>query len=563
MMIELKSIRKSFKNNIILNDISMRFNDKELVIVTGESGCGKTTLLNIISGIEKPDNGEVIINGEKEIQNDCVNEKISYLCQKQILLYDRTVYENIYSVLKINNFCGNYEEKVVEILNEVNLNEELLNSKAKNLSTGERQRLLIGIAIAKNSSILLLDEATESLDYENAYIIYELLKKISKTKTVLLVTHDVSNASKYADRLLLISNGSMTEKSTTKVNNNEMIEKNRGKGIAIKKQKIRLKFDYLYLFFLLYSILFILIIGNINARKNPKNIMHYPNYLYTSKEKLSGEDIKTILKDKSYDLTIDFNIFNCFVDYTDNYDTIKIIEGKNIENNNDILVSKKMHMYNTESYSIGKTIKKESLEYKIVGIFDSNYNVILLDKERNNHLLEEQYGADYVFRAIEDEYYYQNRYFSYEKEKINGIDLKINDLVLQDFLSNYKVELDVCLYIPIILFALTFILNIVIVMFYVGINDYEILFYRVNGIKKKKIRKLFANKLYFFPIALATIFNIFAYLFLYFILTNQKCYRVDSIVFAFSFACIGFCIVTNEIKNILLINNSIKKMLKK
>lgn len=218
-MIRLTGVNKYYnrkKNNEIhvINETSIELADKGLVTFLGHSGCGKTTLLNAIGGLDKVDSGEILIDGERmttrsegkkdELRNACVG----YIFQNYNLIEDETVFNNVALVLRMMGIRdkAEIERRVMYILKRVGI-DRYRNRPAKMLSGGERQRVGIARAIVKNPKIIIADEPTGNLDSRNTIEIMNIIKAISREKLVILVTHEREIAEFYASRIVEIVDG--------------------------------------------------------------------------------------------------------------------------------------------------------------------------------------------------------------------------------------------------------------------------------------------------------------------------------------------------------------------
>ena len=239
-MITLEKVNKYFnkgkKNQIhVINDTSLKLPDQGLVALLGESGCGKTTLLNVIGGLDKVKSGNIYINGQKITRkNTCQIDKIrnlniGYIFQDYKLIDNLSVYDNVALALKQ---IGIKDKN--EIQKRVNYCLETLGiyrfhaRPASMLSGGERQRVGIARAIVKNPEVILADEPTGNLDSKNSLEIMKIIKSISKTKLVILVTHEVNLAHFYADRIIELEDGKILKdyKNTEVKNLDYRIENN-------------------------------------------------------------------------------------------------------------------------------------------------------------------------------------------------------------------------------------------------------------------------------------------------------------------------------------------------
>ncbi len=191
-MIELKNISKRFGDKILFENLNLEIKDGEFIVFSGDSGCGKTTLLNIIGGLEKPDEGQVIIDGlnafNKKNQLDLYRYKFGFLFQNFALIDNKTVRENL-NVFKKMCLNGMSPETA---LAHVGLSDKM-NSPVYELSGGEQQRVALARILIKKCNIILADEPTGSLDKRNADTVLSLLDEMNQSgKTVILVTHDES-----------------------------------------------------------------------------------------------------------------------------------------------------------------------------------------------------------------------------------------------------------------------------------------------------------------------------------------------------------------------------------
>lgn len=218
-MIRLENVNKYFnkrKSNEIhvINNTSMELGDTGLVAFLGNSGCGKTTLLNAIGGLDKINSGKIFVDG-KNISRGTSNKKdnirnanIGYIFQNYNLIEDATVFENVALVLRMIGIKNKaeIESRVMYILKRVGI-ERYRNRPAKMLSGGERQRVGIARAIVKNPKIIIADEPTGNLDSKNTIEIMNIIKAISRERLVILVTHEKEIAEFYASRIVRIVDG--------------------------------------------------------------------------------------------------------------------------------------------------------------------------------------------------------------------------------------------------------------------------------------------------------------------------------------------------------------------
>lgn len=189
-MIKIINLQKSFGDKRIFNNFNITINDGEFVVFTGKSGCGKTTLLNIIGGLEKPDEGQVIVD-DKNIylyknKHNYFKNTVGFLFQNFALVENKTVKQNLSFIDKKDRTNVSFEEALCF----VGL-KDVLDMKIYQLSGGEQQRVAIARLLLKKCKIILADEPTGSLDSENAFMVINALKKLNENgKTVIMVTHD-------------------------------------------------------------------------------------------------------------------------------------------------------------------------------------------------------------------------------------------------------------------------------------------------------------------------------------------------------------------------------------
>lgn len=189
-LIELHSVCKSFGNKVIFDDFNCSIDDGEFVVITGESGCGKTTLLNMIGGLEPVTKGNITVAG-LEITNtknlkEYFRDIVGFVFQNFALVEQKTVEENLLLV----HPKGKSGITVEETLHSVGM-ETSLKQKVYSLSGGEQQRIALARLRLKNCQLVLADEPTGSLDRKNGQMVMKILHQLNhEEKTVLMVTHD-------------------------------------------------------------------------------------------------------------------------------------------------------------------------------------------------------------------------------------------------------------------------------------------------------------------------------------------------------------------------------------
>ena len=220
----LKNLVKSYdgKKNIIDN-INLEIKDKEFIVLVGSSGCGKSTILRLISGLEDITSGEILID-DKIVNNVHPKDRdIAFVFQSYALYPHMTVYENIAFGLKMRKYDKKYiDEKVKEAAKILNLT-EYLDRKPKQLSGGQRQRVALGRAIVRNPKVFLMDEPLSNLDAKLRVQMRAEIKKLHEKlqTTFIYVTHDQTEALTMGDRIVVLDKGKIQQVDTpTNIYNN-------------------------------------------------------------------------------------------------------------------------------------------------------------------------------------------------------------------------------------------------------------------------------------------------------------------------------------------------------
>lgn len=212
-MLTLKNIKKIYEQSdeAVLDDINLTFNRDEFVSILGCSGAGKSTLLNIIGGLDCKTSGKLLINGKDIYKYSDSNldyyrkNNVGFIFQNYNLIEHLTVYENVMLPLLLTNY-KNKHKRVLKMLDKVGLKDKK-DSKICDLSGGQKQRVAISRALINNPDIILADEPTGALDYKTGYEIMNLIKKLSKNKLVIMVTHNKVLAKKYSSRIIYLDKG--------------------------------------------------------------------------------------------------------------------------------------------------------------------------------------------------------------------------------------------------------------------------------------------------------------------------------------------------------------------
>ena len=219
-MLELKKIKKTYsagglKQNA-LNSVSIKFRKSEFVCILGPSGSGKTTLLNVLGGLDNYDDGDLIINGKSTRKfkskdwDEYRNNVIGFIFQSYNLIGHISVLANVELSLKLSSVPKKERrKKALEVLEKVGLKNHI-HKKPNELSGGQMQRVAIARSLVNDPEIILADEPTGALDTKTSKDIMDLIKKVSKGKLVIMVTHNESLAKEYATRIINLKDGKIT-----------------------------------------------------------------------------------------------------------------------------------------------------------------------------------------------------------------------------------------------------------------------------------------------------------------------------------------------------------------
>ena len=249
-MLQLKNITKNYlsgDNEVqALKGIDIEFRENEFVSILGQSGCGKTTLLNIIGGLDRYTSGDLIINGKstKEFKDKdwdtYRNHSVGFVFQSYNLIPHQTVLANVELALTISG-VGKTErrKRAIEALQKVGLGDQI-NKKPNQMSGGQMQRVAIARALVNDPDILLADEPTGALDSKTSVQVMEILKEISKDRLIIMVTHNPELAEKYSSRIVKLLDGKIIDDSNPYKSSEEDVKKARNK--KDKSGKASMKF---------------------------------------------------------------------------------------------------------------------------------------------------------------------------------------------------------------------------------------------------------------------------------------------------------------------------------
>ena len=311
-MLTLKNIKKIYEqgDEAVLDDINLTFNKNEFVSILGCSGAGKSTLLNIIGGLDDKTSGKLLINGKDIYKRDDLNldyyrkNNVGFIFQNYNLIEHLTVYENVMLPLLLTN-SKNKHKRVLKILDKTGLKGKK-NSKICDLSGGQKQRVAISRALINNPDIILADEPTGALDYKTGYEIMNLIKKLSKNKLVIMVTHNKVLAKKYSSRIIYLDKGRViSDTNPSKEKNEYFSTKFKSGNLSIKNallysiKTIKAKRKSFLLTSLASSIGLILVALIISASNGLKKEMNLYEKNVLSSLPIVIPSVKTKISDKS------------------------------------------------------------------------------------------------------------------------------------------------------------------------------------------------------------------------------------------------------------------------
>ena len=219
-MLKLVDIKKDYTvgDTVVhaLKGVNLEFREHEFVAILGHSGCGKTTLLNIIGGLDQYSSGDLIINGRSTKNytdadwDSYRNHSIGFVFQSYNLIPHQTVLANVELALTLSGVAPEERRRrAAEALEKVGLGDQL-QKKPNQMSGGQMQRVAIARALVNDPDILLADEPTGALDSDTSVQIMDILKEISKDKLIIMVTHNPELAADYASRTIRLKDGVIT-----------------------------------------------------------------------------------------------------------------------------------------------------------------------------------------------------------------------------------------------------------------------------------------------------------------------------------------------------------------
>ncbi len=478
-MIRLKNVTKYYtsgdKVTMALNNINLTFDDVGFVAITGESGSGKSTLLNVISGMDTYEDGEVYY-GEQETsyfdENDWENYRrnnVSIIYQLYNLIDSYSAYDNIAMILKMNGDMSkeDIDKRVREALDKVGILKQA-HKKACHLSSGQKQRLGIARALAKDTNVIIADEPTGNLDVENGKAVMKILHELSKDRLVIVVTHNYEQAEEFCDRKIRLFDGMIAEDVTishddkTLEDDKFLLKEEQQKAADVIKKSIllarknllcqprRMFFNFILIFFFAFASFMFLgtLAGSVDDTMTKNiNTAFFKNVdktriliKKTDESKITQDDIKTLEGIKfvkevdMYDNSADVNYY-----YQQNKDYVAGIEyQKTLDQNEKVVEFLKKENFVKSSYCLGE----DDLAY---GRLPEKYDEVVIYATDNKKLDSEM---DIYFGSSD-----WGRYdFTYLNAKVVGILKEETEQIyfskelvygLNTNVDNLEVELDI------------------------------------------------------------------------------------------------------------------------
>ena len=256
-MLQIKGIRKVYKTGTLVQEalkgVTLSLRDNEFVAILGQSGSGKTTMLNIIGGLDRYDEGDLIINGVSTKRysdrdwDSYRNHTVGFVFQSYNLIPHQTILKNVELALTISGISPNERTaRATEALQKVGLGEHI-HKKPSQLSGGQMQRVAIARALVNDPDILLADEPTGALDSDTSIQVMDLLKEVAQDRLVVMVTHNPELAEQYATRIVTLKDGEITSDSDPFTpEEGETVHKNLGKSSMSLLTALSLSFNNLW-----------------------------------------------------------------------------------------------------------------------------------------------------------------------------------------------------------------------------------------------------------------------------------------------------------------------------
>ncbi len=227
-MFEANNITKSYRNKRVLNSISVSLSRGEIAGILGPNGAGKTTLFKIMTGLLRPDDGKVIMDGEEVTGlhlHQLIRKGVGYLPQEPSLFTGLTVYENLKIVSEMNGNDIKSSDRLNNVMSTMNLY-EIKNNIAENLSGGEKRRLEVARALILNPKYMLFDEPFSQIDPKTVYELISIIRKMKEENIGILITdHSAREGFGVCDRIFIVADGRVIiEGKPSELKNNNLVK---------------------------------------------------------------------------------------------------------------------------------------------------------------------------------------------------------------------------------------------------------------------------------------------------------------------------------------------------
>lgn len=446
-MIRLKNVSKIYYQNGSIatgfSKVSTKFDIGEFIVIVGESGSGKSTLLNVISGLDSYEEGEMYINGEETSHytekdfEDYRRKYVANIFQAFNLVNSYTVKQNVELVLLIHGFKKKeIKTKVTSILKKVGLY-ELRNRRVSRLSGGQKQKVAIARALAKETPIIVADEPTGNLDKEAAREIFKLLSEISKDKLVVVVTHNLEQVEKYATRILKMHDGRLIEDKKIKDVESKELVNNSYKEMSFSYKlllairnamNVGTKFLIMFAVFLILS--FVLIFRIYGVFEDEYDTLSNGSEVFVNR---APERIVVNKQDKSVFTEDDLKKIKEIghVDYVDEYDASEVMMDLSVIKNNDynfeVMINKldkidAKLLYGRKPEKEGEailTINNDSWEINYCKEYVLNQEAALSYKNNIESILKVKIVGIAIFNSEEDKTFELDIINDYYEQVIN------------------------------------------------------------------------------------------------------------------------------------------------
>lgn len=216
MSLDVRQLTKAFDKTLVVSDLNLRSHESEFITLVGRSGCGKTTLLRLIAGLEKPDAGQILVRGKSIEKLAPRNRNLSMVFQSESLYPHLSVRQNLEFPLRMRKYPREEIRSRAERVAQTYQVQDLLDRLPETLSGGQRQRVALGRAMVREPAICLLDEPFSNLDIHlrKAFRTELLQRKQEWSCTTILVTHDIEEAFQLGDRVAVMANGVIHQLAT-------------------------------------------------------------------------------------------------------------------------------------------------------------------------------------------------------------------------------------------------------------------------------------------------------------------------------------------------------------